>query len=302
MKDQRKTEIKVGIISVLGTILFLWIFGWAKNFNLTQTENTILVKFPNVSGLEVGDNVSVNGVRKGFVEDFNIQSKHVIVKLKVDNDIKLKEDAQFFVAMLDLMGGKKVEIYPGASENNLALNKIHEGKFETDIPGVLSVLGSVQGDLISSLKDFRITLSSLNNYLTDRQLENDLKNSLSNLSTLTQKINLLVDENRTALKSLISNANLLAEETKTFISNNSDNIESSLEKLNNVLVKTDSLLVSLNKITNETTSQQNNIGKILYDPNLLNDVKQSLNQVNELTKLLIEQLKDKGIEVNAHIF
>ncbi|NWF49159.1 MAG: MCE family protein [Ignavibacteriaceae bacterium] len=302
MKDQRKTEIKVGIISVLGTILFLWIFGWAKNFNLTQTENTVLVKFPNVSGLEVGDNVSVNGVRKGFVEDFNIQSKHVIVKLKVDNDIKLKEDAQFYVAMLDLMGGKKVEISPGASENNLDLNKIHEGKFETDIPGVLSVLGSVQGDLISSLKDFRITLSSLNNYLTDRQLENDLKNSLSNLSTLTQKINLLVDENRTALKSLISNANLLAEETKTFISNNSGNIESSLEKLNNVLVQTDSLLVSLNKITNETTSQQNNIGKILYDPNLLNDVKQSLNQVNELTRLLIEQLKDKGIEVNAHIF
>jgi len=64
MKDQRKTELKVGIAVIVGLILFIWILTWAKNFSLSTTEKSILVSFKNVSGLEIGDEVSINGVKK----------------------------------------------------------------------------------------------------------------------------------------------------------------------------------------------------------------------------------------------
>ena len=121
MKNQRRTEIRVGITVLAGIIVFLWILGWAKNFSLTPTDNTVKVQFTNTAGLEIGDPVTVNGVRKGFVEDIAIKGEKVVVTMKVSNDVALKEDADFAVSMLDLMGGKKVEVNPGSSNTPFRL-------------------------------------------------------------------------------------------------------------------------------------------------------------------------------------
>ena len=205
MKDQRKTEIRVGITVIVGLIIFIWILGWAKNFSLTSNQKNLLVKFNSVSGLEIGDNVSVNGVRKGFVEDFNLQGDKVIVKLSLDNDVKLQKDATFSISMLDLMGGKKVNINPGTSPQPLDYNEVQTGTFYADIPEVMSMLGTVEGDIPSIVKDIKITLSSLNNYLTDNNLNTNIKTSLSNLSRASQKLNILLDENREGINKLTQN-------------------------------------------------------------------------------------------------
>jgi phospholipid/cholesterol/gamma-HCH transport system substrate-binding protein len=160
MKDERKTEIKVGIMSIAALIIFLWILGWAKGFTFRSTENDILVRFPEVSGLEVGDYVTVNGVRKGNVKEIRVEGQSVLVKLEVRKDVELKEDAVFAVMMLDLMGGKKIEVKPGKSPNTLDYSAVQKGEFYADIPSVMSLLGSVQDDLLASIKDIRVTLTS----------------------------------------------------------------------------------------------------------------------------------------------
>ena len=48
-------------------------------------------------------------------------------------------------------------------------------------------------------------------------------------------------------------------------------------------------------------SKNNNIGKIVYDTKLYDDLNKSIKQVNELTKILIEQLNNKGFKVDAHL-
>jgi phospholipid/cholesterol/gamma-HCH transport system substrate-binding protein len=302
MKDQRKTEIKVGITVLLGVIICLWIFGWAKNFSLTPTENIVKVKFNNTSGLEIGDAVTVNGVRKGFVEDLKIEGENVIVTLKVDNNIQLKEDARFAISMLDLMGGKKVEISPGTSQNEIDYNKTQEGLFYADVPQVMSMVGSFQDDFTSTISDIKITLTSLNNYLTDQQLNQDIKSSMSNLSEVTKKLNTLIDENRTSLKQLTSNTAELTEEAKKFLETNKEKMNSSIDELRSVLKNTDSLIVKLSKFTDEMNAKQNNLGKIIYDEKIYEDLAQSLKQLNELTKLMLQQLKEDGLKIDADIF
>ena len=115
MKNERKTEIRVGLTVLVGILVFIWILGWAKNFSLQSNEQLIKVRFINVSGLEIGDQVTVNGMRKGYVKEMIVEPNNVVVELSIDNDIKLKEDASFAISMLDLMGGKKVEVFPGTS-------------------------------------------------------------------------------------------------------------------------------------------------------------------------------------------
>ena len=302
MKDQRKTEIRVGITVIVGLIIFIWILGWAKNFSLSSDQKTLLVKFNSVSGLEVGDNVSVNGVRKGFVENFKLEGDKVIVSLSLDSDVRLQKDATFSISMLDLMGGKKVNINPGMSPQPLNYNEVQTGIFYADIPEVMSMLGTVEGDIPAIMKDIKITLSSLNNYLTDNDLNTDIKSSLSNLSKASKKLNILLDENREGINQLTQNTVKLTQNVNDFLNENKSSLKSSVEELHKILTQTDSLLISVNTFSGEIKNKKNNIGKILYDDKLYDNLSQSLTQLNELTKILIEQLKGKGVNVDANIF
>ncbi len=301
MKDLRKTEIKVGLMVILGILIFIWILGWAKNFSFTSTEKEVYAKFNNVSGLEVGDYVTVNGVRKGHVEDFNIENEDVIVKMNIAKDTDLREDAVFAVTMLDLMGGKKINIDPGTSSKKLNYDEIHNGVFYADIPTVMTMVGSMQEDLVNSLKEVKITLSSLNKYLTDKKLNSDIKSSVSNLNEVTQKLNIVLDENQANIKKLAENSADLAEKANQFISENKDDIKGSILEIRDVLKKTDSLLTKANAFSDEIKAQNNNIGKILYDRENYENLTQTIKQLKEVSKLLLNQLNNEGLKVDAHI-
>ena len=301
MKDQRKTEIRVGITVIVGLILFLWILGWAKNFSFVSNEKLTTVIFKNVAGLEIGDNVTVSGVRKGYVKEMQIKGDKVFVVVSLDKDVKLNKDATFAVAMLDLMGGKRIEIQPGTSNERFEFSQVHEGKFSADIPNVMSMVGNIQEDVAGSLKDIRITLKSLNSYLTDEQFNNSVKKSISNLSSMTESLNTILNENKDDIKQFISNSNSLAKNADNLINENKDNLSASLANLKTVLQKTDTLLTKVTFIANETTDRSNNLGKLLYDKEFYNNLNNSLKQLNELTKLLIKQLQDEGVNVDAHI-
>ena len=301
MKDQRRTEIRVGITVIVGLVIFFWILGWAKNFLLVSKEKTVHIRFDNVAGLEIGDFVTVNGVRKGNVHDIVEEKNDVLVTVSLNNDTDLRKDARFGLAMLDMMGGKKVEIKPGTSSELLDYTKIQYGSFNSDIPAVMNLVGSMQDDLVATLKQVRVSLNSLNSYLTDQKLNDNIKSSVANISELTGKLNVLIDENRQSIKKLTTNSVDLTNDAKDFYQKNQAGISNSITEAENVLKKTDSLVTSLNGFTSEIKAKNNSIGKILYDEKLYNDLSESIKQVNELTKLLLEQLKDKGFKVDAKI-
>ncbi len=302
MKNERKTEIRVGLTVLVGILVFIWILGWAKNFSIKSNEQVVKVRFINVAGLEIGDQVTVNGLRKGYVKEMTVEPNNVLVELSIENDVKLKEDASFAISMLDLMGGKKVEVFPGSSSTIYDNTKISSGTFYADIPSVMSLFGSVQDDLVTVLKDVKVSIQSLNKYLTDDKLSTDVKTSMTNLSLLTDKLNVMLSENRNDLRLLTQNAVELTETSSKLLSSNKENIDHLFADLKIVVQKSDTLLSDLNSLTKETVNQQNNIGKLLYDENVINDLKQTLKQVNELTSILIDQLKNDGVNVDANIF
>jgi phospholipid/cholesterol/gamma-HCH transport system substrate-binding protein len=302
MKDERKTEIRVGVTVVLGLIILLWILGWAKNFTLQSTERDIKISFINVAGLEVGDNVTVNGMRKGFVKNMKVQSTDVLVVVTLDGDVDLRNDAVFSLNMLDLMGGKRVEIFPGSSNEKLDTEKTHKGEFLSDIPSVMAAFGPVQDDLTQMLKDIRITLTSMNKYLADERMESDIKSSLRNLTEVSRKLNLLIDENREGIKTLTQNTVELTDEAKEFIQKNKDDLSESISRIKEVLSNTDALLVKMNKLADDTIEKENTLGKLLYDEKIMTDIQSSINQLNKLTTILVDQLQGKGIKVDANIF
>lgn len=301
MKDQSKTEIKVGLMVIVGALVFLWVIGWAKNFSFSTNEKLLDIKFSTVAGLEIGDPVTVNGVRKGNVVEFKIESEDVIVEIKLDPDINLKEDASFAISMLDLMGGKKINISPGNSKQQIDYDKVQQGQFQPDIPSVMATLGSMQGDLDKIVKEVQITLTSLNSYLTDQQFNDNIKSSLSNLKDISSRLDVLIAENQSDLKTITSNTVQITSDAKYVLQNNKESIQNSLTNLQSILVSSDSLLFKLNNLADETTNRKNNLGKLLYDEDLYNNLTTTLREVKEMTKMINEQLKGDGLKVDANI-
>jgi phospholipid/cholesterol/gamma-HCH transport system substrate-binding protein len=301
MKDQRKTEIRVGITIVASIILFVWIFGWAKNVTFTADRLIVDVLFQSVAGLEVGDPVTVNGVRKGYVDAIQNINEKVLTKLSIDSDIKLKKDASFIVMMLDLMGGKKIEINPGSSDEPLDISFSHEGSFVGDISSAMGTLGSVQNDLVDVIREIKITLTTVNSTLTNEKFSSELKATVENLSSLTNNINKLIINNRESINSLITSSNSLVKNVNEAVTENKDSISTSINKLNLLLNESRITINKINNFIEETEKGNNNAGKLLYDPDLVSDLKKTIQQTKELTKILVEQLKSNGIKVEADI-
>jgi len=301
MNSEKKTEIKVGATVLIGIILFVFVYGWAKNFSFSSDNNYLNISFPTVAGLEIGDLVSVNGVRRGLVEKIESSSNRALVKIKFNDEVALKEDATFSIMMLDLMGGKKIEISGGSSPNSLDYSQIHSGKFAGDISTAMATLNSVESDLVDVIGELKISLKSANSIFGSKDFTDNVSGSLKNVEILTKNLNDLILENKEMLSQSITNTRDLTEKTNSFLDENTKQISSVISNLDSTLVNSNKLIRKISAFSDEIKSSENNLGKILYDEALLSDLQNSLKQIQEMTTIINEQLKSGGLEVKADV-
>lgn len=301
MKNERKTELKVGITVAFALIFFLWVFGWAKNYSLADSRQKVIVIFDNVAGLEVGDQATVNGVRKGFVESVDIEPKGVRVALSMDSDTKLQSDVKFEVTMLDLMGGKRVEITPGSSETKLDWSREQRGYFIADIPKVMGLVGDFSEEIPVIMRKVDSTLTSINALVSDMKMQASIKNSIQNLENLSIKLNTMITENREGIKVLVDNSVQLTSDARTLVNDNKQLVHTTLVEVNELLNTTNKVVKEIDGLIAETKSKNNSLGKVLYDDKLFKDLQETLDTVKELTRVLVDQLKGEGVNVKAQI-
>lgn len=82
---------------------------------------TLYADFDSISGLSVGNDVRVAGVKVGTVTDATIDPKtfQARVAFTVRNDIKLPKDTAAVISSESLLGGKYISLSPGGEQQNL---------------------------------------------------------------------------------------------------------------------------------------------------------------------------------------
>jgi len=68
-----------------------------------------------------------------------------------------------------------------------------------------------------------------------------------------------------------------------------------------LLERTNSLVTKANDFADEIKNKNNTLGKLLYDDELYSSLTKSITQLNELTILILEQLKGDGFKVDADV-
>ena len=116
MADKGK-EVFVGAIVVAIAISFsIFLLNFSGFFN-TGPSYKISASFRSAEGISIGSDVRLSGVKIGSVIelDLNLNNYKADAIIAINNEIKIPDDSALLIASEGLLGGKFVEVIPGAS-------------------------------------------------------------------------------------------------------------------------------------------------------------------------------------------
>lgn len=146
---QTRTEIIVGLFVLIGIACLGYLaIKLGKLELLGNSGYPVYADFSSVAGLKIGDSVEIAGVKIGRVEAMGLADDRARLQLRVQDEVKLQEDAIASVRARGLIGDKFVLITPGASDKLIPPGgKIRETDSPPDLPDLIGKI--VGGDLTS---------------------------------------------------------------------------------------------------------------------------------------------------------
>jgi len=145
-------ETVVGIFVVAGLIAIAYMTVKLGNIGFVgENSYSLYAKFSTVTGLRVGNPVNMLGLEIGRVQSFKMDQENqvAVVELKINNAIKIYDDAIASIKTEGLIGDKFISIDAGGSGDLLKNgDTIVDTESPTDIMDLVSkyAFGDVGGD------------------------------------------------------------------------------------------------------------------------------------------------------------
>lgn len=184
-------ELKVGIFIFIGIVILSVIIFSIGNFYSIKQGYVLDVIFNFANGISVGAPVRYAGVEVGEVQDvvvyFDEKENTPMVKIVVwiMQNTWVNEDANATINTLGLLGEKYLEITPGTREAKLLKNgEILRGSD----PISTEELTRETKDTLANINNM---IGAINKIVGDEELQLSIKNSLTNLESLTSNLGTL---------------------------------------------------------------------------------------------------------------
>lgn len=301
MFRKKFAEIKVGFFVLIAIIIVISSIFWAKGFLLERNQIDLSAYFQEISGLNVGDPVSVKGVKKGKVTSIDLYGDSVKVDFTLDESVKLKRDYKIEIAILELMGGKQLFISPGKNSAEIDYSKPLSGSNSADLTSFIKSILELSKDVKVLIKDFSKTNENLNDVLVnindivgDGQMKRDLKSTLSNVEITSRNLNALVSENRLSLRNITSKVDYTIDNVNEVMDETSPEFQETLKEMHVLTTKVDTLISNLNLIVSDIHNQKSSVGKFMYDEEFYENINKTLLEIERLTK----KIRKDGIKIN----
>src|SRR5262244_2881817 len=121
-------EVIVGLFVLVGIACLGYLaIKLGKLEVLGNSGYAVYADFSSVAGLKIGDPVEIAGVRIGRVEAMGLVDDRARLQLRLQDHVKLQEDAIASVRARGLIGDKFVLITPGASDKIIPVGGMARG-------------------------------------------------------------------------------------------------------------------------------------------------------------------------------
>ena len=196
-----KTEkFRLGLFLIASLLMLIAIVVMLVGTRMMEPRDKYSIRFDeSVSGLDIGAQVKLSGVRVGQVEDIRIDTEdpsvvEVVVSLRERTPIR--SDAKAVLHSLGITGLKFIEIRGGSSRAKL----LEPG---SNIPAGRSVLGSLEGKAQDIAIKTEMAINRVNEVMNEKNLDN-VEEILANISSITARFDGVLERNDEKLDSIIA--------------------------------------------------------------------------------------------------
>ena len=290
-------ELKTGLIAIFAIIGFVILYQFMKGKSLFTTDNIFYAKYDNVEGLAVSNQVSINGLKVGQVDEIKpITSKdgklHFVVKMTIDDNFQFSKRSKVEIFEPGLMSGKEMRInlfYGGETAKD---GDTLSGNYQLSMLNSLSSqVKPVKDQLSNVLLKLDSTLASTNK-IVDEQNRREIKLLLSNLNKTIEsfkgtsdRTNSILANNEKGLHEVVANANaamLTANKTLDKYGSVAERVD--IEKLNGTIEQFNQTAGKLNNVISGIQNGEGSLGKLAKDEELYNNLTKTSKNLNELVE------------------
>ncbi|MDO3624877.1 MlaD family protein [Mucilaginibacter sp. BT774] len=298
---ENRKAIIVGIFLALGLIIFivgvLTLGSAQKTFNKSIH---ITAVFDDVAGLKKGNNVWFSGVKVGTISDVRFTGpSQVDVKMSIDEASQpyIHHDAGVKIGSDGLIGNKIIVIEGGSPHAPVVQDgDVLQVEKVASTDDMLKTLQQNNVNLLAITKDFKElshkilqgkgTVGAL---LADSTMGIQLKNTMKNLETTSQsaaRMAVQLDNFGKKINTKGGLADKLLTDTVTF-----NKIQGAIAQLQKTVNSASELTQNLNTASRKLTTTDNAIGVLLNDPKGAEQVRTSLNNIQQSSIKLNDDLE-----------
>ncbi|HSB62741.1 MAG TPA: MlaD family protein [Thermoanaerobaculia bacterium] len=253
------------------------------HFGKKARTNTADAHFKDVAGLDDKSAVRVAGVRIGKVDGISLRPDGTAVAhLALDPSVELHEGASAQIRALGLLGDKYVELNPGATNApRLPSGVLLEGASGSGFDDLTKLATDIG-------KDLKEVSSALANSMGGTRGEERLNRIVDNLGRLAESLRELADANRGNVDAIVANLKVLSAQlletvarVDRMLDENRSGLKSTVSNVDDVTAKLKTTADSLNSITGKIDTGQGTLGKLLNDDETHKNINDALKSVKD---------------------
>jgi phospholipid/cholesterol/gamma-HCH transport system substrate-binding protein len=298
LNDTKVLEVKVGITILVGVTMLVLGIVWLKGITFKPNTFQVSVVFNNTSGLQVGDAVTVSGMRVGKVSDIVLEGDSVIVIVSLSNSVNLKSDASAVISSVDFFGGKRIELTSGKSDQTFdKQNKLH-GTREPDLTELTSQFRDIAVNVKGTLEKVDSVLIGVNGFIGDKSVMASLKKAIYNLDSTTARVKLIVDNSDNKIDSVLTRLSASTKNFKSLLEKTDGRMDTSFGNIAAVTRTVVHITASLDSVSGKIQRGEGTLGRMIYDDSIYRKLDNATAQIDSL----LSSVRQKGMKINVKLF
>lgn len=297
-------ELKVALTILAAIAVGFLGYRFMSDMPVFRQSITVHTHFDQAGGLSGGNNITINGVKVGSVQNVNLEGDSVHVRLNFDLGMEIPRNSVAYLESSGILGDKAIVVERGDSQVYLEYGDTIKGVYSGGMMETLQTEGEqLSEDVSESFGQLNSLLVELND-IVDEETQGKVDQTLMNLQATTGEISSLLQGKRSELESSIDHARQILATVDTVSMRNGSRVDSVLVGLDESMKEVERLSRELNK-TNAQLSQilakvndgEGSLGKMINDPGLYDNLENLSGEMNRL----IENINEDPGEYLKHM-
>lgn len=281
-------ETRVGLVVFAAAIIFVVGVVVLQGIDLRSKQYSLTVLYRSVNGLKVGDMVTVAGLVVGSVESMTFAGREIRVDLSIQTKVRLPKDSKAVVKSETIMGGKFIEITPGADTLMLRDGDSLAGMYEADLSELTSTLAPISSNVLGILENVNSTFDEPTRRRV-KEIVAELEHAARRLDETVRGAGPQADQVMDDLSTFARDLSVFARTLDSIAVGQRPNIDAGISSLKTtsanlsiVTAKLETTVDLTNAVLAKMKSGEGTLGKLVQDETLYNDLDSLTVNLNKL--------------------